>query len=141
MTDLWMPWLGKSFRPAEGSGINVMRRDARLPIVVMWPSIRPGAVDESRLEAFPFRLRRAPGELEPSVDVLKIDYDFDANPRFVIRRILDEVVEVEDGLYLGRVLYRWRGRFHRIGFFTLERPAEGDLGTIEERASRSGGIR
>lgn len=136
-----MPWLGKSFRPAEGSGINVMRRDARLPIVVMWPSIRPGAVDKTRMRAFPFRIRRGFGQLEPSVDVLKIDYDFDANPRFVIRRILDELVEVEEGLYLGRILCRWRGRFHRIGFFTLERPAEGDLATIDERASRSGGIR
>ncbi len=45
----------------------------------------------------PFRIRRGLGQLEPSVDVLKIDYYFDANPRFVIRRILDELVEVEEG--------------------------------------------
>jgi hypothetical protein len=62
----------------------------------------------------------APGELDPGVDVLKIDYDFDANPDFVIRRILDELVEVDAGLYLGKILYRWKGTFRPIGFFSLE---------------------
>jgi hypothetical protein len=55
------------------------------------------------------------------VKVYKIDYDFDENPSFVIRSILDELVEIEDGLYLGKILYRVAGRFRPIGYFTLER--------------------
>jgi hypothetical protein len=52
---------------------------------------------------------------------LKIDYDFDANPSFIIRSILDEVVQIDEGLYLVKILFR-RGRSHRrIGFFSLER--------------------
>ena len=47
------------------------------------------------------------------------DYDFAVNPGFVIRRILDEVVQVADGVYLGKVLLRARERFHRVGFFSL----------------------
>ena len=40
---------------------------------------------------------------------------------FIIRRVLDELVDVGDGMYLGKVLYRLRARFHLTGFFTLEK--------------------
>ena len=55
-------------------------------------------------------------------EMLTIDYDFAANPGFLIRRILDELVQVDDALYLGKVLLRWRGSFRRLGFFSLECP-------------------
>src|SRR6266571_1028755 len=66
--------------------------------------------------------RVATGELDPGVDVLKIDYDFEANPDLMIRRILGELVQVAPGRYLGKVLLRARGRFHPIGFFSLRTP-------------------
>jgi hypothetical protein len=58
------------------------------------------------------------GGLDPDVRVLKIDYDFDENPA-LIRRILDEVVQIAPGRYLGKVLFRVGGRHRRIGFFSL----------------------
>jgi hypothetical protein len=61
-----------------------------------------------------------PGALDPDLEVLKIDYDFEANPGLLIRRILDELVQVGRGVYLGKVLFRLGGRFHPIGFFSLE---------------------
>lgn len=121
IASLWMPWLGKSFDPAAMQGVNVLTKNARKPIRVLWPGHVPQRELVDRLEAFPFRNRIAPGELDPDVDVLKIDYDFDANPDFLIRRILDELVEVEDGLYLGKILFRRSGSWMPIGFFTLER--------------------
>jgi hypothetical protein len=36
---------------------------------------------------------------------------------------LDELVQVDDGLYLGKILYRTSSRYHPIGFFSLERPS------------------
>ena len=73
------------------------------------------------VQVFPFRNRIERGAIDPNVKVLKIDYDFEANPSLLIRRILDELVQVDDGLYLGKVLMRWRGSFRRAGFFSLER--------------------
>lgn len=118
---VWMPWLGKSFEPSSMTGVNVLTKSARGPMRVLWPGYTPERELADRLEAFPFRNRIAPGEIDRDVDVLKIDYDFEANPDLLIRRILDELVQVEDGLYLGKILFRRKGSWLPIGFFTLER--------------------
>ena len=118
---LYMPWLGKSFDAAANGGVNVLITSAQKPMKVLWPSYEPERVLADRLEAFPFKTRIAPGELDPDVDVLKIDYNFEANPKFIIRRILDELVEVDDGLFLGKILLRRRGTWATLGYFTLER--------------------
>jgi hypothetical protein len=118
---VWMPWLGKSFDPVSMSGVNVLTKSARGPMRVLWPGYVPERELADRIEAFPFRVRIAPGEVDPDLDVLKIDYDFGANPDLLIRRILDELVQVDDGLYLGKILFRRRGSWLPIGFFTLER--------------------
>jgi hypothetical protein len=122
LSNAWMPWLGKAFDPQNNRGINVLTTSARTPMKALWPSYEPVRETAHGIEAFPFKTRRAPGELDSDVEVLKIDYDFDENPNFVIRRVLDELVEVDPGFYLGKILYRWKDSFRRIGFFTLERP-------------------
>jgi hypothetical protein len=44
------------------------------------------------------------------------------NPDRLIRRIRDEIVEVEDGLFLGKILYRESdGGYSNLGFFALRR--------------------
>ena len=118
-----MPWRGKIFDRAAMTGQNRFDPSARLPMRVLWPSYRPIALWSDGPEAFPFRTRVAPGAVDPAVQVLKIDYDFEANPRLVIRRILDELVQVDGGTYLGRVLFRVGSRFRPIGLFSLHRPA------------------
>jgi hypothetical protein len=119
VADLWMPWMGKKFDPSTETGVNILRPSARKPMRVLWPSYEPERVLVDRIEAFPFRTRIAPGEVDPDIDVLKIDYDFEANPGFIIRRILDELVQVDEGDYLGKILFRTRSGFHAIGFFSL----------------------
>lgn len=119
LASMWMPWQGKAFDADAATGTNRFRQDVRAPMRVVWPSYEPVAAAGGGLEAFVFRTRIAPGALDPDLRVLKIDYDFPFNPGFVIRRILDEVVQVADGVYLGKVLMRARGRFHRVGFFLL----------------------
>ncbi len=118
---MWIPWLGKSFDPSTMTGVNVLSKSARAPVRVLWPNYEPERELADRIEAFPFRNRVAPGELDPGVSVLKIDYDFEANPQLIVRRILDELVQIDDGLYLGKILFRREGSWAPIGFFTLER--------------------
>lgn len=120
IASMWMPWLGKNFDPGVMRGVNVLTPSARTPMRLLWPGYTPERELVDRIEAFAFRNRVAPGELDPGVDVLKIDYDFESNPRFLVRRILDELVEVDDGLYLGKILMRRQGAWMPLGFFTLE---------------------
>lgn len=120
LSRMWMPWLGKSFDPEQMAGVNVLTKGARGPMRAVWPGYVPERDLADRIEAFPFRTRIAPGEVDPTVDVLKIDYDFEANPKLLIRRILDELVQVDDGLFLGKILLRRQGSWAPIGFFTLE---------------------
>ena len=119
VASLWMPWRGKVFDPSTMTGVNRFQPNVRLPMKAVWPGYTPEDVTVQKVEAFPFRNRVEPGELDSGVEVLKIDYDFDANPGFVIRRILDELVQVAPGRYLGKVLFRAGGRFRPIGFFSL----------------------
>jgi hypothetical protein len=118
----WMPWQGKVFDRAASMGVNRFDASARVPLRVVFPGYTPERDLCDELQAFPFINRVAPGELDPEVHVYKIDYDFEPNPGFIIRRILDELVEIDDGTYLGKILFRTSSRWHPIGVFSLERP-------------------
>lgn len=119
IASLYMPWLGKSFDRESQTGVNVLKPSAKTPMSVLWRGYSPELERADRIEAFPFRTRVGPGEVDPGVQVLKIDYDFEANPGFLIRRILDELVQVDEGLYLGKILFRTKRAWHPIGFFSL----------------------
>ena len=127
---VWMPWLGKSFDPQNQTGVNVLLSNARMPMRAVWPGYTPEREGGGRLEAFPFTTRIEAGALDPQVEVLKIDYDWDANPDRIVRHILDELVQVDEDTYLGKILYRGgrdeadapdRGGWRPIGFFSLHR--------------------
>src|SRR6478736_2783100 len=78
-----------------------------------WPE------DSRSYRALAFSTIVGPGALDPGIEVLRIDYDLPGNvPPF--RRILDELVEVEPGVYLGQALLRHRGGHRRLAWFTLE---------------------
>ena len=115
----WMPWLGKRFYPATETGDNLLVRSARLPARALWPSYRLQQTGDGRYAAFRFRTYASPGTLDPDIQTLKIDYDSDDNPGFLIRNILDELTRIEDGLYLGQALLRIRGTLHRAAWFEL----------------------
>jgi hypothetical protein len=117
---LYMPWLGKSFDAETQSGINVLAANARTPMKALWPRYTPVREFADRIECFPFSTRIEGGAVDPELQVLKIDYDSEANPDFIIRRILDELVQVDDGLYLGKILFRTKHSWKPIGFFSLE---------------------
>jgi hypothetical protein len=122
LTEAWMPWMGKRFDPGTETGDNLLHPSARLPSRALWPSYTPEDAGEGRLAAFKFRTYTSPGTLDPDRQTLKIDYDSDENPGFLIRDILDELVQVVPGSNLGKVLLR-RNReapWRLIGYFALQ---------------------
>jgi hypothetical protein len=110
LTDAWMPWLGKKFDPAKNEGINTLTNSARWPAKILWPlySTRESPLGRS---AFDFTTYVEAGRLDPSVDVLVIDYaSVQSNPRLLIRQIRDELVEIVPGANLGKMLVNVLGR-------------------------------
>jgi hypothetical protein len=110
ITDAWMPWLGKKFDPETRTGLNTLTGSARWPAKLLWPfySTRDAELGRS---AFDFNTYVEAGRLDPSVDVLVIDYEsVESNPRLLIRSIRDELVEIVPGTNLGKMLVNVPGR-------------------------------
>jgi hypothetical protein len=133
LAGLWMPWLGKAFDPAVGRGENVFASGpawyagALLWLIprLGWPIRRDEA---GRLRGFHFLTEPGRGVDDPGTEVLRIVYGHPSVPNpFPVSRVLDEVVEIEPGLLLGKAHLRWPGRRQRqVAFFALRfdpRPA------------------
>lgn len=80
-------WAGKSFDAVNNSGINLFNNKGALA------------------RKLPFKTYIGKGLTDPELDVLKIDYNVPENP-FYVRFVLDEIVEVSPGRYLGKVYLR-----------------------------------
>jgi hypothetical protein len=117
----YMPWRGKAFDAATQSGINLFSAASKPLIRPFDPAVR----DDSRpdlVRAYPFRTYLAPGVIDRDRRVLKIDYDIPSNPFGLIRRVLDELVEVAPGYFLGKAHLRALGHWRTVAYFTLETP-------------------
>jgi hypothetical protein len=120
LAGLWQPWLGKRFEPEHGRGVNILERSSFEAMRLFaggryfrwWPE------DDASYRAFPFSLSVAAGELRRVQDVVRIDYDLPENHPLV-RRIVDEAVEVEPGVLLGQALLGLGGRKRRAAWFAL----------------------
>jgi hypothetical protein len=118
---LWLPWLGKRFDAASARGENVFdlsayRAGERLTppaYRAWWPE------DVSSYRALRFTTSAGAGRLDPGVEVLRIDYDLPENPP-LLRRVVDEVVAVQPGVYLGQAILRRGAGGRRLAWFTLE---------------------
>ncbi len=120
------PWLGKRFDAAQARGENIIRPAAEPGARLLWPFYRGYERQQTTTLAFPFRTGVAPARRDPGLHVLKLDYNVEANPRLFLsaRRIVDELVQVDSDLYLGKWYIHWYwGRWSMIGFFAL-RPGE-----------------
>lgn len=118
-------WQGKRFDPATNSGDNILSNRARTPFGLFLPLYRGRRPDTAAtFRALQFRTYIAPALFdatsEATTPVLKIDYDIPGNPSLTIRRVLDELVELADGYYLGRAYVRWWGLgWRRVAYFSL----------------------
>ncbi len=94
-------WLGKKFNLSAMTGINLFAN-----------------ADGSTVEKYPFAFSVGKGSHD-SISVIKIDYDYGNNP-FWLRLILDEIVEVAPGEYLGKLQLRIiPGYPFTLSFFSL----------------------
>lgn len=91
-------WKGKIFDASSSTGINLF----------------------GDKKVYPFKTYKGKGLQDKNLDVLKIDYNISENP-FWIRFILDEIVQIAPGKYLGKVLLRLIPNFpFSLGYFKLE---------------------
>jgi hypothetical protein len=108
---LWMPWKGKRFDSATGSGNNILDRRVRWSIRTFFPhysGIEPDPEGSGTVRGFRFRTRTELGLAGPGVPVVVLDYDLDGNPKKV-RQVRDEIVALASGAYLGKahIVTKW----------------------------------
>jgi hypothetical protein len=117
---LWMPWRGKEISTAAGEGRNLFTEGGIRAMRPMFPGYGEVRQSETGPTAFRFTTAVAGSETSPSTKVLQIDYrSLPENPG-LIRRILDELVQIDDDVYLGQALMMWRSRLRRVVWFSLE---------------------
>ncbi len=117
-----MPWVGKLFDANNAQGDNIFWRSALPAFRFCFPFYRNYHDDGAKtIRAFSFRTYVGKGMQDPDRDVLKIDYNNKSNPASSMRRILDELVQVDDNFYLGKAHVRWWwGKWQQIFYFTLQ---------------------
>jgi hypothetical protein len=97
-------WQGKKFDAKNKTGINVFDKLGKT------------------VERYPFLLSTGTGLADP-IDVIRIDYNIPENPIW-LRMVLDEIVEVEPGHYLGKLHFKvLPGLSFALGYFELRQPA------------------
>lgn len=140
LSSAWMPWLGKRFDRSSQTGDNLLTRSAKNPSRALFRGYQLQEAGDGNYAAFKFRTYVAPGMLDPDVQALKIDYDSEENPSFLIRDILDELVQVVPGAYLGKVLLRRGEReapnWKLLGYFALQPAAAEKVSAPKERAKK-----
>jgi hypothetical protein len=120
---LWLPWKGKEFSRHAAEGVNLFTPGGRRGVRATFPRYRGLADGEEGSSAFRFETSIVPSVTHPALSVLRLDYhSVEENPSLV-RSVLDELVQVDDGLYLGQALMRWGGRLRRVAWFSLESAA------------------
>jgi hypothetical protein len=127
LTSNWLPWKGKTFDYLHARGDNMFSRDSLRIARVFSPFYNDFVGDgPQNYRAFAFRTYLGPGREDPDRIVMKIDYDLPENPG-LIRRVLDELVRVGEGTYLGKAHVKWWwGPWQRVAYFALTAQAETD---------------
>jgi hypothetical protein len=120
LATVYMPWKGKIFDSARDKGVNRVTQSMLVWGRILWP-LYGGWHKESPgvYLGMEFDTYNGPGVQDPEVTTLKLDYDIPENPTFLVRSVLDEVVQLTGDYYLGKA-YLWRaGEYRLAGFFAL----------------------
>lgn len=123
ITAAWMPWLGKTFNDSRQGGDNIFTRDS-YPLARLFNPFYRGFITDKpgTYRGFAFRTYMAPGLMDTDRTMLKIDYDLKDNPALTVRRVLDELVQIDDNLFLGKAhVHWWWGGWQTVAYFTLTR--------------------
>ncbi len=117
-----VPWLGKSFESEDEKGFNIFTPKGASMLKVLTPLYKLFRLNaDGNTDAYYFKTSTGPGFRDKDIRVFKLDYDSAENP-FLIRIILDEMVEVGPEEFLGKVHMKvFPGYFATIGFFGLRK--------------------
>lgn len=120
--DKQTPWLGKSFDRNGNLGFNIFTPQGLSILKIMTPLYKLFSMDaDGNTKAYYFKTYVAPALKDAPLEVVKLDYDSPENP-FLIRIILDEIVETAPDTFLGKVHLKVFPRFYAtIGFFGLKK--------------------
>jgi len=116
ISSFYMPWMGKEFFGDRQTGINIFALHTKFFLHRLFPK----ATGEKTLHgyrAFPFRTSIQRGLIDP-INVLRLDYDLPENPE-IVRRVLDELVEVDEGNYLGKAYIKTSQAPRLVAYFRL----------------------
>lgn len=117
-----VPWLGKSFEKDNSLGFNIFRPKGAALLKLLTPfygRFRKNA--DGNTDAYYFKTSMGEGFKDKTIQTFRLDYDSPENP-FLIRIILDEIVEVAPQEFLGKVHVKvFPGYFATIGYFGLKK--------------------
>jgi hypothetical protein len=124
LANSWMPWRGKTFDSTHQRGDNIFTKNSYFLARLFNPLYRGFFADSPETyRGFAFRTYAAPGLFDADRMVWKIDYDLKENPALTVRRVLDELVQLDDNLYLGKAHVRWWwrrvGSWQTVAYFSL----------------------
>ena len=117
-----VPWLGKSFESENEKGFNIFTPKGASLLKIMTPFYKLFRLNQDgNTNAYYFKTSTGTGFRDKVVSVFKLDYNSAENP-FLIRIILDEMVEVAPQEFLGKIHMKvFPGYYATIGFFGLRK--------------------
>ena len=117
---LWLPWKGKVFNAAAQTGNNIFDNSGLWLSKLVFRGYADYIADgPNQSRALTFHTYTGAGKDDPGLTLLKLDYNLGINPSFVVRDVLDELVQVGDGYYLGKAHLLWHGHWRCAAYFTL----------------------
>jgi hypothetical protein len=121
-TALWNPWQGKRFDNQAATGCNRLTKSTGLLGKLLWPLYSMRDHTDGKL-AFDFKTYVEPGKEDPDVDVMVGDYaDIEKNPKLIISKTRDELVQLVPGVYLGKLYTNTGSGYSKLGYYALRTP-------------------
>lgn len=117
-----VPWLGKSFESEKDLGFNIFTPKGASLLKFLTPFYKLFRKNsDGNTDAYYFKTSTGRGFKDKEINTFKLDYNSRENP-FLIRIILDEIVETAPQVFLGKVhLKVFPGYYATIGYFGLRR--------------------
>lgn len=107
ITNMWLPWVGKTFDAKTNTGDNIFTNDGLWLGRLIWPFYN-GYVADSRGRSLAFKFQYSMDKclLEPDITVLSLNFNLPDNPQFLIRDLVDQLVQIDQDYYLGKAVLK-----------------------------------